>query len=114
MKRIPFLVVSLVLPAIVFAGVTGKIAGIVTDTKTGNALPEANVIIEGTTMGSATNLEGYYVILNVPPETYKLKASMMGYATHTVTEVRVYIDLTTIVHVKMKPEDYLEKKCGES
>lgn len=104
MKRIPFLVISLILPVIVFAGVTGKIAGIVTDTKTGNTLPEANVIIEGTTMGSATNLEGYYVILNVPPETYKLKASMMGYATHTVTEVRVYIDLTTIVHVKMKPE----------
>ncbi|MEA3431554.1 MAG: TonB-dependent receptor [candidate division WOR-3 bacterium] len=103
MKRVFLLTILLVFPAVVFAGVTGKITGIVTDAETGEALPGANVIIEGTTMGAATNLEGYYVILNVPPGTYRLKASMMGYATYKVTEVRIYIDLTTTVDFKMKP-----------
>ncbi|OYD14120.1 hypothetical protein CH333_08960 [candidate division WOR-3 bacterium JGI_Cruoil_03_44_89] len=103
MKRVSFLMIALIFPVIAFAGVTGKIAGIVTNAETGETLPGANVIIEGTTMGAATNLEGYYVILNVSPGTYRLRASMMGYATSTVTEVRVMIDLTTVIDFKMKP-----------
>ncbi|MEA3432543.1 MAG: carboxypeptidase-like regulatory domain-containing protein, partial [candidate division WOR-3 bacterium] len=103
MKKFFLLIIFLAFPVIVFAGTKGKITGTITDAETGEALPGANVIIEGTTMGAATNLEGYYVILNVPPGTYRLRASMMGYVTYTVTEVRVNIDRTTIVHVKMKP-----------
>ncbi|PIP12868.1 MAG: TonB-dependent receptor, partial [bacterium (Candidatus Stahlbacteria) CG23_combo_of_CG06-09_8_20_14_all_40_9] len=103
MKRIFLLIIFLAFPVFVFAGTKGKITGTITDAETGEALPGANVIIEGTTMGAATNLEGYYVILNIPPGTYRLKTSMMGYATYTVTEIRVYIDRTTIIHVKMRP-----------
>ena len=40
------------------AGTTGKIAGKVTDGETGEALPGVNVIIEGTQLGSATDIEG--------------------------------------------------------
>ena len=89
---------------LVFAGTTGKIAGVVTDAENGAPLPGANIIIEGTTMGAAVGLNGYYVILNVPPGTYTLKASMMGYAVMTITQVRVNIDLTATIDFKMKPE----------
>lgn len=85
-----------------FAGVTGKIAGVVTDSENGQPLPGANIIIEGTTMGAAADLKGYYVILNVPPGTYTLKATMMGYANLSAANVRVNIDLTTTVDFKMK------------
>ncbi|MFN3694815.1 MAG: carboxypeptidase-like regulatory domain-containing protein, partial [Ignavibacterium sp.] len=44
---------------------TGKINGYVRDAETGEELIGANVIIEGTTMGAATNIDGYYVITNV-------------------------------------------------
>jgi len=87
----------------VFAGTKGKIAGAVTDAESGKPLPAANVIIEGTPLGAAANKEGHYVILNVPPGIYKVKASMMGYAKVTVTEARVSIDQTTTIDFKMKP-----------
>ena len=54
----------------------GKISGVVRDASTSEVLIGANVLIEGTTIGAATNVEGYYVILNVPPGSYNLRASM--------------------------------------
>jgi len=59
------------------AGVTGKITGVVTDSETGEPLVGANVIIEGTTMGAAADPDGYFSILNVPPDIYDIRASMM-------------------------------------
>jgi len=104
-KFILFFTLILVFPAqFLYAGVTGKIVGVVTDAENDQPLPGANIIIEGTTMGAATGVNGYYVILNVPPGTYTLKATMIGYAAITVTEVRVNIDLTTTVDFEMKPE----------
>lgn len=85
------------------AGTTGKITGRIIDSETGDALAGANIFIEGTTMGAAANPAGYYVILNVPPGTYVLKASMIGYTTYTVQNVRVEIDQTTTVDINMKP-----------
>jgi len=49
-----------------FAGVSGKIEGVVRDAQNDLALAGVNVLIEGTTMGAATDNDGYYVILNVP------------------------------------------------
>lgn len=97
-----FSVGLLVAAQLLFAGVTGKIAGVITDSENGQPLPGANVVIEGTMMGAAADLKGYYVILNVPPGTYTLKATMMGYANLTAANVRVSIDLTTAVDFKMK------------
>ncbi len=104
MYKIFSLTVSLLtcFTVIIFAGTTGKITGRVTDIETGQSLPGVNVIIEGTTLGAATNFNGEYVILNVPPGTYSLKFSMMGYADHHVQNVRVVIDLTTAIDAKMK------------
>ncbi len=80
---------------------TGKISGTVTDSRTGEALISANVIIEGTTLGAATNLDGYFVILNVPPGTYNVRTSMIGYTASTQTGVRVLIDQSTNVDFSM-------------
>jgi len=89
----------------IFAGTTGKIAGRVTDAKTGEGIPFANVIIEGTTLGAATNLEGYYTIINVPPGVYTLRASVVGYETKVVTNVRVNIDLTTRIDFELREKN---------
>ena len=80
-----------------FAGTTGKIAGKVTDSKTGEALPFVNIIIEGTNLGAATDIDGNYVILNIPPGKYNVKAQYIGYQSVLVENASVSIDLTTTV-----------------
>ncbi|MGA9119675.1 MAG: TonB-dependent receptor, partial [Bacteroidota bacterium] len=78
-----------------FAGTTGKITGTVTDSRTGDKLPSVNVVIEGTTLGAVTNPDGYFVILNIPPGHYRVKATLLGFTTAVVSNVRVDIDQTT-------------------
>lgn len=84
-----------------FAGTTGKISGKVTDGETGMPLPGANIIIEGTSIGTASDIDGNYSILNVSPGNYTIKFSMVGFADVIVQEVRVEIDLTTNVNVQL-------------
>jgi outer membrane receptor protein involved in Fe transport len=99
MKYVTILCLCLLLPAtyIAYAGNTGKLAGDVKDSQTGEAMVGANVVLEGTTMGAATNIDGHYVILNVPPGKYTLIASAVGYNRKSVTGVSVSIDLTTTI-----------------
>lgn len=71
------------LPMMVFAQAT--ISGKVTDTKTGRALPGANVLIVGTTMGAAADANGNYTIANVPSGSVTISASVIGYEKATQT-----------------------------
>ncbi len=91
----------LTVAAISFAGTTGKISGTVTDAKTGEKLVGVTVVIEGTKLGASTDLNGYFVVLNVPPGNYRVKASMVGYATTAVEDVRVNIDETTTLNLSL-------------
>ena len=74
-KRIYYLATLLLIAyaQFAFAGSTGKVAGKVTDAKTNEPIPFAAVTITGTTMGAATDGDGKFVILNVPPGTYTIK-----------------------------------------
>jgi len=83
------------------AQTTGKIAGKVTDSQ-GLPLPGVNVIIEGTTRGTPTDTKGDFFILNISPGTYTLVFSIIGYETVRVTDVRVQVDRTTTVDMKLK------------
>ncbi|MBU1098402.1 MAG: TonB-dependent receptor [Bacteroidetes bacterium] len=79
----------------VFAGTTGKIAGFVIDKSTNEPLIGANILIEGTTMGASTDIDGNYYIINIPPGVYNLRASMIGYSQVVVNNVKVSVDQTT-------------------
>ncbi len=54
------------------------ISGAVSDSETGDALPGANVVVEGTTLGTATDQNGRYT-LSVPSGTHSFTASFIGY-----------------------------------
>lgn len=86
------------------AAQTGKIAGRITDATTGEPLPGVNVVIEGTTQGTSTSLEGEYVIIGVRPGVYTVLASFIGFATQRRTGVQVNLDLTTTVDFDMTEE----------
>ena len=83
---------------ILHAGTTGKLSGKVTDKETGEPLIGANVMIDGTLMGAATDVDGNYFILQVPPGTYEIRFTMIGYQTLVMNEVRVRVDLTTTLN----------------
>ncbi len=103
-RRLVFGLFVLLLAGVVgtaWAGTKGKIAGKVVDAQTKSPLPGVNVIIEGTTMGAATNLKGEYFILNIPPGTYTVRAEMIGYIPVRKKQVRVGIDQTTIVNFEL-------------
>ena len=85
-----------------FAGVTGKITGVIKDKDTGEPLIGANIIVEGTSRGAAADGKGRYVIINMPPGSYTLIIRMMGYQTTKVTDVTVYSDRIATVDCKLK------------
>ena len=99
-----FLVIVVLVVSAAFSGTTGKIAGKVVDKETGEPLVGVNVIVEGTTLGAATDENGNFVILLVPPGVYSVRAMMIGYTDVTVKDVRVEIDLTTFVNFELEKE----------
>ena len=78
-------VLLLVLGHRVFARQNGSIAGGVRDSVTGDALPSASIVVAGTSFGAATDFEGKYVIRNIPPGKYTLRASYIGYESADVS-----------------------------
>ena len=77
-----------------FAGTTGKLAGRVTAKESGEPLIGANVMIEGSVLGAATDLDGNFYILQIPPGTYSIRFSMIGYQSLVINDVRMMVDLT--------------------
>jgi hypothetical protein len=67
----------------------------VKDASTKESLPFVNIIVEGTSTGAASNMDGEYFILNVPPGTYSIKASAIGYNSVTVKNINVASNFTT-------------------
>jgi len=98
------------------AGTTGKIAGKITDAKTHEGLPVANVMIVArwdkeiesrvtVGLGAATDINGEYYILNVPPGEYSIEARLVGYSNEIVKHVLVGIDRTTRNDIDMTSAD---------
>lgn len=82
----------------------GKISGKVIDAETGQPLVGANVMIVGTTIGSASDVEGQYFMLNVPPGKYDIQASVVGYQRVVQQGVIVSVGRTTAVDFVLAPE----------
>ncbi len=109
------LLITLLLPITVFAGETGKLTGRVLDKKTNEPILGANIVIferindDGTAekigrpMGCASDMEGSYLILNIPSGVYNVKCTYIGYKDETVTSVKISIDKSTTVSFFMIP-----------
>lgn len=90
--------------SLLFAGTTGKIAGRVVDQSTGDPLIGCNVLVDGTILGAATDIDGNYFILNIPPGTYDLRFIMIGYGQLRITDVEVMVDFTTNIDAGLSVE----------
>src|ERR1019366_5684510 len=87
--------VALVLTSVAFSSPapleprSGSIVGRVYDSATKDSIPLATVIIVGSTLGAATDEQGRFIIRQVPPGTYEVQASAVGYAPLVRREVVV-------------------------
>ncbi len=86
-------------------GQNGTIRVTVVDNETGETLIGANVIIDGTTQGSITDLDGVASIINVTPGTYNVKISYISYQTTIISDVEVEPNKVNAFNVKLKSVD---------
>ena len=99
-----FLLLLLISSHVIYAGTTGKLSGSVKDSQTGEPLVGANIIIVGTEFGAATNLDGNFVILNIPPGSYSVKVSYIGYQVSLFNDLQIIVDQTTQLPAELTPE----------
>ena len=86
----------------IFCQTTGKVIGKITDSTNTQPLIGANVIIEGTSLGAASNIDGNYSIQNVPAGNYSLKASYIGYKT-VVIKIKVEAGKSLEQNIELVP-----------
>jgi TonB-dependent starch-binding outer membrane protein SusC len=75
--------VAAVLPARAFAQQNGTVTGTVTDRERQAPVPEAQIVVVGTTLGGRTNAQGSYTIAGVPSGTVQLRVLRIGYQSVT-------------------------------
>lgn len=98
-----------------FASVTlaqtgvGKLSGKITDADTNEPLIGANLLIVGTSVGAATDINGEYFILNITPGTYTVRVSYVGYAPKTIENVRLVANITYELNVELSTDFTLDE-----
>ena len=101
-----YILASLFPALILDAGVTGKLKGKIIDKSTGEPLIGANIILQNTTLGASTDIDGYYFIINVPPGKYNLIISYVGYQQTTIKDIQIFSDRTTSQNAALVPETF--------
>ncbi len=90
------------LPSLAALAQSGIIKGRVFDPITNEGIPFANVVIQNTTTGSTTDIDGYYEINNLEPGIYNIQATYIGYKNATAFEIRVSTNRPAIVDLEME------------
>ena len=80
MKRIVILLLFALNAIPIFAQ---TVKGTLTDSETGEAIPFANVVLDGTRYGVATDINGFYLINKMPEGSYTLRVRFVGYQEYT-------------------------------
>lgn len=100
---------TLVVVCTVFTSIwaqTGIVRGVVYDKATGDPVPFAYVVLQGTTDGTTTDLDGFYNIANAPAGQISLTAFSIGYDTSTV--------VVDVVADKIRSQNFFINESGIS
>ncbi len=85
-------------------GQTGSLRGFVTDRSTEAPLVGVNIMVDGTHLGAATDINGHYDIPDIPAGTYNITFEMMGYETRQKLNLPINPDKSTRLDVKLSPQ----------
>jgi outer membrane receptor protein involved in Fe transport len=102
MIRIQFLVAFLLISVLGYSQV-GTIKGTLKDEATGEGLIGANAVIEGTTEGASTDIDGNFIIPRVKVGKYNLVLTSVSYTAKTIA-IEVYPDQTTLINTSLKED----------
>jgi len=100
--RITISIFSILVPVTNLLSQSGTIAGIVKDKIRSESLIGATVVIEGTSTGASTDVNGKFTINNIKPGIYTLKVSYVSYSSTTIENVRVTAGNTTNIETELE------------
>ncbi|MEZ5044330.1 MAG: TonB-dependent receptor [Saprospiraceae bacterium] len=83
----------------------GTLAGTIVDEKSGETLIGANVLIEGTAIGTATDFDGKYQF-NTEPGIYTIHISYIGFIDKKVENVEIKANETTYLNIAVSDEAF--------
>ena len=114
MRQLTFLLL-LFMPLLNYAQTLGVLSGQVVDAQTGVGLEGATVLLENTALGASTDASGYFTIKNIPPKTYNVIVSFLGFETYTQFNVIIKSVGTAPQQIALTPqEDTLEEVVVQS
>ncbi len=101
MMRKIFLILLFNVNAILLFSQNAQIKGRVVDGKTSETIPGANIFLEGTTIGTISDLDGNFTISNIPSGTYTVKCSFISYADGIKKNIQLKAAQTLIINFKL-------------
>lgn len=87
--------------SIVAQTITGRITGKIISAATGEPLPGVTIMVDGTPRGTSSNVDGTYLITNVPVGIHTLKVQLLGYLPATRTDVTVNLIHPTEIDIEL-------------
>ena len=82
---------------------TGKISGLVYDVDTNQPLAGCNVIVKELLTGAATDIDGYFLVMDISPGQYTVIFKMIGYSDYVINNLQINSDLTFHHHILSNP-----------
>ena len=101
LKRLFFSMTAFMLFAYSSPALSIHISGTISDKKTGKSIPDANIMILDTGMGTASRTAGYFFLDNIKPGTYDIRIRVIGY--ETVTRKNIDIQKNLQMDIRMTP-----------
>ncbi len=82
----------------------GRISGRVVEKESGDPIMGANIIVEGANLGAASDQDGNYLIVQIPPGKYNIRCQFIGYTPVVVEDVTVTSNRISFVNFEMTPK----------
>ena len=101
MKTIKISIIFLLFPVVLFAQ-KASLSGKVVDATSNEALPFVNVLVSGTTIGTATDEDGRFTLNNIDPGFIRIEASFVGYKKAISSEIEVNLTSTSFIEIKLE------------
>ena len=91
------------LSAFLFSQTTVDISGFVRNDVNGEPISYANVFLSNSSIGAATNSDGYFVMSEIPLGLYEINVTMIGYAVHK-QEIDLSLGESIRLEIRLKEE----------
>ena len=102
MKKIIFILSIIFAFSFVIQAQNAQVQGVITDATNNEPLPFANVVIEGTQIGTTSDLDGKFIITGLEPGYIKLVGSYLGYQSKLSEDILLSNSNTPFIELKLE------------